>query len=45
MSTLKSLSNTEDRGVKNVEIRIDAADRDQLIFETLPVKNPLSNWA
>ncbi len=43
--SLKPLSRSEDRGVKSVEVNMHATTTDQLIFETLPVKNPISNWS
>jgi hypothetical protein len=45
MSTLTPVSRPEDRGVKEAEIVVNTSSADQLIFETLAVKNPLGDWA
>jgi hypothetical protein len=43
--SLKPLSEPADRGIQKAEVTVSGGSSDQLIFETLPVKNPVSNWA
>jgi hypothetical protein len=45
MRTLTPVSRPEDRGMQDAELSVNGSSEDQLIFETLPVKNPISNWA